>query len=224
MCAATAMKAGVVPKLARLGKLVTGHRGGVSAPGVRFIERDTRPVGAGLSKSYDVVFDAAPAMRVTLTLERPYADIVGRGAFEFYEAIASAVRPGARLLDAKCSTGFGAWTLAKLVGASGAVVAIDTDHECVRFARRRYGRSGGASDGPSEGRELNLGIELGSPEPGKSALAGELDGSFDAVVAVDAVSMASGEATTRELWRVVAPGGWLLVGSRLGALKPDVVE
>ena len=56
--------------------------------------------------------------------------------------------------------------LAARVGPSGAVVALDPDHESIRYARRRY-------------TDSNIAWEIG----GIGSLEGELDGSFDVVIA-----------------------------------------
>ncbi|QKK09246.1 MAG: methyltransferase domain-containing protein [Planctomycetota bacterium] len=121
---------------------------------------------------------------------RLYADIVGPHLLDPYRLADPIVRPGMRVLDARCSTGFGAAALAARVGPSGAVVALDPDHESIRYARRRY-------------TDSNIAWEIG----GIGSLEGELDGSFDVVIAANAIRK-GGDAPRA--------GGGPLAGARAG--------
>ncbi len=159
-----------------------------------YIERDARELDQcleqGTPKVYDVVFRDAPAMRVRITPDRPYPDVTGPGPFLSYRILADQVKPGMRVLDARCRSGMGAAWLADRVSNVGSVVALDADHEFIRFARRRH-----AAD--------HLAFEIG----GRKALAGELDGSFDAVVV--STHEAFEVEDLEEWWRLVAAGGFL---------------
>ncbi|MEO0483222.1 MAG: class I SAM-dependent methyltransferase [Planctomycetota bacterium] len=181
------------------------------------LRRALAPAGRGY-KDYDVRFPNGARLSIRATPMRPYADLVGTLRVDVYERLARDVVPGQRVLDARSSTGAGAHLLASRVGPSGAVVALETDRESVRFARRRY---------PA----LHVAQELASIE----ALSGELDHAFDAVFAVDPPLQPKPETPANqgpvsrgaapfdahaaehavnylaELWRLVAPGGRLAV-------------
>lgn len=183
-----------------LGAVFRGQRSFV-VDGVRYRERTTEPLHRALSergtghKDFDVLFPGAAPLRVRCTPQRQYADIAGRHILAPYELADRIIRPGMRVLDIRCSTGFGAAHLAELVGPSGAVVAIDTDHESVRYARRRYDTA-------------NISFELGAVD----SIGGELDGAFDAVIAVNLLrSTQEAPALVASLWRVLAPGGPMLL-------------
>jgi SAM-dependent methyltransferase len=187
---------------------------------VRYRERTTEPLHRALSargsgyKDYDVLFANRAPVRIRCTPLRLYADVAGPSVLAPYRLSDPIIRPGMRVLDVRCGTGCGAAHIAARVGPSGAVVALDPDHESVRFARRRY-------------RAPNISFEIGGIE----SVGGELDGAFDAIVAVDWIR--PGTDTPRELaalWRVLVPGGPLLLvqplpgGSRPGGdgLGPPV--
>jgi len=178
------------------------------------LRRALSPAGRGY-KDYDVRFPTGAKLSIRATPMRPYADLVGSLRTDVYERLSRDVLPGQRVLDARASTGAGTHLLARRVGPSGAVVALETDRESVRFARRRYPAA-------------NVAHELASIE----ALTGELDHAFDAVFAVDPHLRPAGPRDTggqrapaafdthatehavaylAELWRLVAPGGRLAV-------------
>lgn len=179
--------------------------------GVRYTERTTEPLHRALGergpgyKDFDVLFLGAAPLRIRCTPSRPYADLSGPQVLTAYRQADPIIRPGMRVLDARCSTGYGAAHLAERVGPSGAVVALDPDHESIRFARRRYTAE-------------NISFEIGGPE----SIGGELDGAFDAVVAVDLLECAEhASRVLPDLWRVLAPGGPMLIvqpppGPRMG--------
>lgn len=206
--------------------LIVRHRT-IVVDGVRYRERTTEPLHRALTrrhrrgKEYDVLFEHADPLRIRCTPHRPYADLLGEHVLDPYRLADPIIRPGMRVLDARCSTGFGAAHLAKQVGPSGAVVAIDPDHESIRFARRRY-------------RTDNIAFEIGSVE----ALHGELDASFDAIVAINFVQdqlsqvdgtqpiseaghepsqahIAQAQVELAELWRVLAPRSPMMVAQPL---------
>ena len=183
-----------------LGALLRGQRSFV-VEGVRYRERTTEPLRRALSergpgyKDFDALFPDEAPLRIRCTARRQYADIAGPHILAPYQLADPIVRPGMRVLDVRCSTGFGSAHLAELVGPSGAVVALDTDHESIRFARRRY-------------TQPNISFEIGDIR----SIGGELDGAFDAVVAVDLlVSLAEAPSLAAGLWRVLAPGGPMLL-------------
>lgn len=140
-------------------------------------------------------------MRIRATRARLYDDLEPDPRVELVRVLDRIVRPGDRVLALGSGTGAAARQLARLVGPSGGVVALDRDGESVRFARQRY-------------KDPQIGFELGWIE----TLAGELDRAFDAVVAVDMLRDATNQIerarNTLELIRVIRPEGHLLcIGS-----------
>lgn len=188
-------------------KHMLGARALTVVDGVRYHERSTISLRRALSdsgpgvKEYRVRFSSGASretMRIRVTRSRIYGDLLVDPRTKVYEQIVGAIRPGSRVLELGCGTGSGTMMLSQAVGPSGGVVAINRDGESVRFARKRY--------------ELkNTGFELGWIE----TLAGEVDGAFDAVCAVDPLRSAPDDPARSqamaELWRVLAPGGLLVV-------------
>jgi arsenite methyltransferase len=104
---------------------------------------------------------------------------------------ALAARPGERILDVGCGPGYYVAELVEEVGASGAVVGVDSSAPMLEVARRRCAelpntefREGDATSLPAD------------------------DGSFDAAVSVQVLEyVADVPAALTELRRVVRPGG-----------------
>jgi SAM-dependent methyltransferase len=185
--------------------LVSGHR---------YREVSTEPMRHALSrkgaghKDYDVTFPDGGTMRIRATARRIYADLVrpDHRLHPSLRRIETRLLPGMRVLILQAGTGHaGAWA-ASLVASSGAVVALDRDAESIAFAQKRY-------------RLANSSFEVGGPD----SLAGETDGAFGAVLAADAIADDEDEqATLAELWRVVAPGGFILLAGEPGP-RTDVL-
>lgn len=180
-----------------------GWRRSIVVDGVRYRERTADPLRRALSrggdgvKEYDVRFPSSAGlkrttMRIRCTKDRMYADVGPTRRPGLYRALGGRVRPGMRVFELGCSTGAGASMLSGLVGPSGGVVCVDRDRESIRYARLRY------RGGP-------VGFEIGWVE----SLGGELDGAFDVVIGVDALTGENGgdALVLAELWRVVGPGG-----------------
>lgn len=191
-----------------------GLRKSFTVAGVRYLERSGEPLRRALSrngpgrKEYDAVFPDGVSMRLRCTPSRVYADIAGPRLIGLYSLAEAMIRPGMRVLDLACNTGYGAEYLAELVGPSGAVVALDRDRESIRYAKARY-------------KGANIAFEVGFVE----SLAGEVDGAFEGVVACDAITTADDPvAVIAELWRTVAPEGWLLVVTPLPSDGADESE
>lgn len=175
----------------------------IRAPGVRYTELTTEPLRRALSrlgggfKEYEVEFTHAPRMRIRATRRRVYADLAPPPDDGAWVTIASLVRPGDRVLILQGGTGYAAERMSRLVGPAGAVVSLDRDEESTRFAQRRY-------------RAANIAFEAGHVE----ALRGETDGSFDLAASLGSGDPADHDAgVTAELWRVVAPGGDLVLAA-----------
>lgn len=188
-----------------------GLRRSFVVDGVRYTERSTEPLRRSLSrkggglKEYDAVFADGLKLRLHCTPARVYADLSGAALLPLYELVEDLLRPGMRVLELGCGTGYGAAWLLERVGPSGAVVALDRDRESVKYSQRRYPAA-------------NAAFEQGGIE----TLNGELGGGFDAVLALRGLeSQPALDATLRELWRVVAPGGWLLIAEPLQTESPS---
>lgn len=184
--------------------------------GVRYKERSRTSLRRALDKHgegekvYDVTFPGprAPApMAIHATRERVFADLATCPRAHAIEALRPLVLPGQRVFELGCGTGAGSDRLSSLAGPSGGVVSVGFDRESIRFARRRYPRP-------------NLGFELGGVE----TLDGEIEGAFDTVV-VYAIpgrrdDQPAIDASVRELWRVVTPGGMLALRTLSAGADP----
>ncbi len=183
-----------------LGALLGLHRQ-IVVDGVRYkersrvsLERSLGPRGRGV-KSYEVRFPAGRPMTIHATETRRFADLMPMPAIASLRRAKRFIRPGARVLVLGSGTGAAAHLVASWTGPHGGVVALEHDHESVRFARRRYAP-------PSTS------LERGGPE----LLAGEMDGAFDAVV-IDQQWMQACEKPTLawdEVWRVLEPRGRII--------------
>ena len=154
-------------------------------------------------------FDAAPVA---------FWDRHGRQAVEL-----AALRPGERVFDVGCGTGASALPAAEAVGPDGSVVGIDVADAMLERAR-----------GKAAARDIrNVSFRFGD-----MTNSGEPDRSYDAVLSVFAVFFTPDmERNVAELWRLVRPGGRLVVtvwgpralepgatifGDELRRVRPDV--
>lgn len=164
----------------------------------------SRPNSPG-SKDYRVTFPDGVKQIIRCTRQRCYADLMGHDHLHRLARAAPMLRPGSRVLEiasAPMLTGYTGWWLARIVGESGSVVSLIPDDQGARFAARRY-------------ETPNLSLEH-LPGPASDALSGEIDGAFDAIIHLGLPeSPAQRDALMQELWRVLAPGGWMLAGLRL---------
>ena len=199
-------------RLTRFTRSIGLSRRQIVCDGVVYRERSNTSLRRALSaagsgvKEYDVQFpDCTTAMesqqypwrekmRIRYTHQRVFGDLGFDPRVRFVESIKDRIKPGFRVLELGCGTGNSSSMLAELVGPSGAVVAIDRDGESIRYARQRHRRN-------------HLGFELGWLD----TLEGELDGAFDAVIAVNPLREEADEpAKSRAaaaIWRVLRPGG-----------------
>lgn len=198
-----------------LGSMV-GLRRTLTVDGVQYRPRQSdprHPRSRQAQCDHEVVFPSGERMRIRPTAQRVYPDLIGQRAPSFLPVLERIIRPGWRIALLASGTGQTAWWLGLLAGPSGSVVALERDGESVHYARRRYARAGSFP--------TNIAFEIGSIE----SLAGELDASFDAVIApglpddLTAQPHATERAcdpaaqrarAARELGRVLAPGGWLI--------------
>lgn len=167
-------------------------------------------------KDYRVTFGDGSKLVVRCSREVCYADLMGPEGLHRYARRAEHVRPGSRVLDLAprlMSSGYGGAYLAELVGGAGSVVCLLGDAQGAEFAGRRY-------------QGLNLSLESVA-EPGalELNLAGEVNGAFDAVFALEPEGMAV-PSLVRELARVVRGGGVLVLGrsGEAGRLHPEFIE
>jgi 2-polyprenyl-3-methyl-5-hydroxy-6-metoxy-1,4-benzoquinol methylase len=171
------------------------------AAGVRYREITAERLRHALSrqgpgsKDYKASFPGGRSMVITCTPVRVFADITGPRLQPVLERIEAVLRPGMRVLIVEGGTGYMAEWVAARVAPSGAVVSLDRDHQSIMYAQRRY-------------RIANTAFE----HAGVDALAGETDHAFNGVIALE--SLKEGDDPVpflKELWRVVAPEGWMVV-------------
>lgn len=188
------------PRLASKLRRALGLRQNFTVGGVRYKEHSTETLRSALSrrgagrKVYDVSFRDGSRLTIECTRERTFADLAPPPNLPMLLRTERLLRPGMRVLVIPGGTGYSAAMIAGRVAPSGAVVAIEPDEQSVQYARHRY---------PIQ----NVSYEYG----GVAEVRGEVDGSFDAVVAIDSRATPPDEQDVVELWRLVAPGGWLLV-------------
>ena len=173
----------------------------ITVEGVRYkersrtsLERALGPRGKG-SKVYEVRFPAGRPMTINATESRRYADLMPDPALVSIERARRFIRPGQRVLILGSGTGAIADQIARWTGQHAGVIALEHDHESVRFARRRYAP-------PATSLERG-GAEL---------LAGEMDGAFDAVVINQSYVYACEKPTVvwDEAWRLLADEGQII--------------
>jgi ubiquinone/menaquinone biosynthesis C-methylase UbiE len=131
------------------------------------------------------------------------ADHYQREALSFWDRFGAAtvarlpLAPGGTVLDLCCGAGASALPAARAVGSSGHVLGIDVAAPLLDLARARA-----AAEGLAQAEFLL----------GDATRTGLPDGGFDAVVCVFGVFFAPDTiAFTREMWRLVGPGGVLAV-------------
>jgi ubiquinone/menaquinone biosynthesis C-methylase UbiE len=123
---------------------------------------------------------------------------LGRRRSSFSALIhAAGVQPGQQVLDVGCGTGYFARLLAQTVGNSGVVIGVDASPEMIRYA------------GQQAQRARNCQFQVGTAE----ALSLPSD-QFDVVVSSLFMHHLPSDlqlAALREMWRVLRPGGTLLI-------------
>ncbi len=154
-------------------------------------------------KDYRVTFPDGAKLLARCTRTRCYADLMGPEMLTRYQRIATILRPGSRILDIPTppmTTGYTGDWLARMAGPSGSVVSLIPDEQGSRFAERRYAQP-------------NLSIEHVPADAIIQSLAGETNGAFHAIIHLGLPTDAPHrDALMKELWRVLAPGGWMLAG------------
>lgn len=140
------------------------------------------------------------------------ADTFDHPALGFWEKFGritverAGIRPEMRVLDACCGSGASALPAAEAVGPLGRVVGVDLAYDLLRLAREKAAARG----------LTNTRFRLGDVEN-----LGFADGNFDAVLCVFGIYFLPDMArATREMWRMVAPGGVLAITT----WGPDLFE
>lgn len=170
-------------------------------------------------KDYRVTFPDGSKQIIRCSAQRCYADLMGFEGHYRYTRLCALLRPGSRVLEIAgppYATGYTSALLARSVGQSGAVVSLLGDAQGAQFAQKRY-------------RLANLSIEShlapGAPETGDpmDALIGETDGAFDAIICIQPrVTAARLPGLAADLWRVLRPGGFMIIGVARG--QADVLD
>ena len=107
------------------------------------------------------------------------------------------LKPGASVLDVCCGSGASAIPAAEAVGPNGSVLGVDLAEDLLGLARAKASQHGLKHIEFRTGDLLNLGL----PES-----------DFDAVICVFGIFFVPDmQAATRELWRLVRPGGNLAI-------------
>ncbi|MUL64484.1 hypothetical protein BOO86_08430 [Mycobacterium sp. CBMA 234] len=120
----------------------------------------------------------------------------GRHSHDAAVATASGAKAGHRVLDIACGPGALAAALADRVGPSGEVLGVDAAHEMVDYARAHSRRSN---------CRFEYGIAQSLDLP---------DNSFDVITctfAMHHIPFGDRDAAIAEMWRVLRPGGSLLL-------------
>ena len=187
-----------------------GLRRGAPADGAYYKETSTEPLQQALDtgrfKQYRVTFPDGSKMFIHASPGRVFHDLAPDPRLAKAAPLIEKIGPGWRVLDLGAGTGVAAAALSDRVGESGGVVAIEDDAESVEFAQRRY-------PAPSVAYERSSALSL----------AGETDGAFDAVLALRPwPSMGHDQdRLPGEVWRLVAPGGYVLIDLDVGDKPTD---
>lgn len=180
---------------------MTRTRRVLTIAGVRYEELDALPLrralARGVPKRYRVRFPGGAKMVVSASGAHPIADLQGLGDLGEFTCIDPCLRPGDRALLLHAGAGHGPAWLADRLGPTGALVALEADAPSVRYAKRRY-------------QPANTAIEwcdLATQRALATALSGELDGAFDAIIHRRLPAEPGPRAAQlAECWRLLAPG------------------
>lgn len=186
-----------------------GLRRGIKVHGAYYKELSAESLQRALSKKgrgwkeYRVTFPDGGKQIIRASAQRVFDDVMGPLGYDAGHGVLAPlleiIRPGSRLLLLNAGTGAAAAWLGAAVGRSGAVVALEDDEQSVQFAAKRYPRP-------------NVAFEQGGVE----SLRGETDGAFHGAAVLRFEVRATGQDALAEIWRVVAPGGWMLVACATG--------
>lgn len=186
-----------------------GLRRGVKVHGVYYKELTAESLQRALSKKgrgwkeYRVTFPDGAKQVIRASPDRVFDDVMAPLGYDAGQGLLAPlleiIRPGSRLLLLNAGTGAAAAWLGAAVGRSGAVVALEPDEQSVSFAARRYPRH-------------NIAFE----HAGIEGLRGETDGAFEGAAVLRSLPD-DHDAALLEVWRVIAPGGWLLMACAPGA-------
>jgi SAM-dependent methyltransferase len=141
--------------------------------------------------------DDAAAMAAAADYDAAWPDRLGLAAGRSVEL--AGLQPGDHVLDVACGTGGAALLAAACVGTGGSVVGVDLSPDMLDRAWQKA-RSAGVDNARFETADMT---HLSYP-----------DGSFDAVTCILGLFFAEDMAAqVAELWRLVRPGGRLVIAT-----------
>ena len=153
----------------------------------KLLHPSSHPSGHGITIGTPRLYDIFAPVLFGGTRRRSYRRLV----------LAAGVKSGDRVLDVGCGPGYFARMLAEAVGLDGSVVGIDAAPEMIEYAGRKARRLANCTF-----------------QPGAAEALAYPDSSFDVVVSSLMMHHVPEELrlqAVREMWRVLRPGGTLLL-------------
>ena len=201
------------PRLTELFRRLGDKVGPLTVDGVHYRPLHTGSLARRLSvgpgfADYAVTFPSGERMRIRVTRERVFADLLPDPARDpiswLLESLPPLIRPGDRAIILGAGTGMITHAVTELVGPSGAVTALDPDAISVAYARKRY---------PAEQTAHERGTDTN--------LRAEPDGSAETIL----LTPLAQAFPVEDIWRLVSRSGRLIAAGhhapRLRALATE---